>query len=65
LSAVSDWLFNIFAATVRIWRLSTPSATWKRAIPWWQGHWHLCSWSRNLLRLYITEVYRCVKRNCL
>jgi hypothetical protein len=26
LSAVGDWLFNIFAATVRIWRLSPPSS---------------------------------------
>jgi hypothetical protein len=36
LSAVRDCLFNIFAATLYIWRLSPPSATWRRAMPWWQ-----------------------------
>jgi hypothetical protein len=37
LSAVRDCLFNIFAATLRTWRLSPPSATWGRAMLWWQG----------------------------
>jgi hypothetical protein len=37
LSAVRDCLFNIFAATLHIWRPSPPSATWGRAMPWWQG----------------------------
>jgi hypothetical protein len=36
LSAVLDFLFNIFAATIHIWRLFPPSATWVRAMPWWQ-----------------------------
>jgi hypothetical protein len=37
LSAVHDCLFNIFAATIHNWRASPPSATWGRAMPWWQG----------------------------
>jgi hypothetical protein len=37
LLAVRDCLFNIFAATLHIWRPSPPSATWGRAMPWWQG----------------------------
>jgi hypothetical protein len=37
LSAVHNCLFNIFAATLLIWRLSPPSATWGRVMPWWQG----------------------------
>jgi hypothetical protein len=37
LSAVRDCLFNILAATLHIWRPSPPSATWGRAMPWWQG----------------------------
>jgi hypothetical protein len=54
LSAVHDCLFNIFAATLHIWRPSPPSATWGRAMPWWQGT-HL-TWTRigfltNLLRV--------------
>jgi hypothetical protein len=46
LSAVRDCLFNIFAATLHTWRASPPSATWGRAMPWWQGthltwrNWH-------------------------
>jgi hypothetical protein len=36
LSAVRDFLFNIFAATLHICRPSPPSATWGRAMPWWQ-----------------------------
>jgi hypothetical protein len=37
LSAVHDCLFNIFAATFLIWRLSPPSATWGHAMLWRQG----------------------------
>jgi hypothetical protein len=37
LSAVSDCLFNIFAATFHIWGMSRPSAIRGRAILWWQG----------------------------
>jgi hypothetical protein len=33
LSAVHDCLFNIFAATLHIWRASPPSATRGRAMP--------------------------------
>jgi hypothetical protein len=43
LSSVCDCLFNIFAATLHIWRSSPPSATWGCPIPWWQGTrliWH-------------------------
>jgi hypothetical protein len=37
LSAVRDCLFNIFAGSLHNWRASPPSATWGRAMPWWQG----------------------------
>jgi hypothetical protein len=37
LSTVHDCLFNIFAATLHTWRASPPSATWGRAMLWWQG----------------------------
>jgi hypothetical protein len=37
LSAVRDSLFDIFAAALHVWRPSPPSATWRRAVPWWQG----------------------------
>jgi hypothetical protein len=37
LSAVRDCLFNIFAATLHMWRPSSPSATWGRAMPCWRG----------------------------
>jgi hypothetical protein len=37
LSAVRNCLCNIFAASLHIWRPSPPSATWGRAMPWWQG----------------------------
>jgi hypothetical protein len=36
LAAVCDCLFNIFAAFLHTWRASPPSATWGRAMPWWQ-----------------------------
>ena len=35
--AVRDCLFNVFAATLHIWRPSPLSATWGRAMPWGQG----------------------------
>jgi hypothetical protein len=50
LSAVFDCLFNIFAATLHIWRPSPLSATWGRAMPRWQvTHltWTLW-WKKNL-----------------
>jgi len=34
---VRYWLFNIFVATLHMWRPSPPSATRWRAMPWWQG----------------------------
>jgi hypothetical protein len=37
LSTVRDCLFNIFAATLRIYRPFLHPATWGRAMPWWQG----------------------------
>jgi hypothetical protein len=37
LSASRDCLFNVFAATVHIWRPTPPSATWGRAMLWWKG----------------------------
>jgi hypothetical protein len=37
-------LINIFTATLQNWRDSPPSATWGRAMPWWQGtHLMWCS----------------------
>jgi hypothetical protein len=37
LSAVCDCLFGIFAATFNMRRSSPPTASWGRAMPWWQG----------------------------
>jgi len=37
LSAYSDWLFSILTPTLHIKRPSPPSATWRRAMTWWQG----------------------------
>jgi hypothetical protein len=37
LTAVRDCLYNIFAATLHIWRPSPPTATWGLTMPWWQG----------------------------
>jgi hypothetical protein len=34
---VGNCLFNMSAACLHTWRLSPPSATWGRAMPWWQG----------------------------
>jgi hypothetical protein len=36
LSAVRDCLFNTFAAALHICRASAPSASWGRAMPWWE-----------------------------
>jgi hypothetical protein len=43
LSAVRDCLFNIFAAILHIWRPSSLSASWGRAMPWWQ--WTHLTWT--------------------
>jgi hypothetical protein len=43
LSAVRDCLFNIFAATLHIWRPSPLSATQGRTMPWWQ--WTHLTWT--------------------
>jgi hypothetical protein len=51
LSAVRDCLFNTFAATLHIRRPSPPSATWGRAMPWWQGT-HL-TWIKVVMRIKI------------
>jgi hypothetical protein len=37
LPAVRDCIFYIFATTLHTWRASPPTATWGRAMPWWQG----------------------------
>jgi len=37
LSAVRDCLFNIFAATISMWRPSPQSATRGSVMPLWQG----------------------------
>jgi len=37
LRTVRDCLFNIFAATLHIWRQSSSSATRGCAVPWWRG----------------------------
>jgi hypothetical protein len=36
MSAVRDCLFNISAAALHVWRPAAVSATWGRAMPWWQ-----------------------------
>jgi hypothetical protein len=54
LSTVRDCLFNIFAATLHIWRPSPPSATWRHAMVWWQGT-HLVRCLSNL-RVSISEL---------
>jgi hypothetical protein len=46
LSAVRNCLFNIFAATLCIWRPSPPSANWGRTMPQWQRThltWTMCT----------------------
>jgi hypothetical protein len=49
LSAVRDCLFSIFVAALQNWRTSPPSATWGRALPWWQGtHLTSAAWERAL-----------------
>jgi hypothetical protein len=47
LLAVHDCLFNIFTAVLQNWRVSPPSATWGRAMPWWQGT-HL-TWKKTII----------------
>jgi hypothetical protein len=60
LSAVRDCLFNIFAVTLHIWRPSPSSATWGRAMPWWQGT-HL-TWLPKHLQIPVHKF--CSPRNC-
>jgi hypothetical protein len=36
LSAVHNRLLKIVAATLHVWRLSSPSATWEHSRLWWQ-----------------------------
>jgi hypothetical protein len=58
LSTVRDCLFNIFAASLQTWRASPPSATWRRAMPWWQGLGH----SEELHNLYSSpSIIRMIK----
>jgi hypothetical protein len=57
LSALRDCLFNIFAATLHIWRPSPASATWGRAMPWWQGTHLTWLWCHNVHNL-ITRIIR-------
>jgi hypothetical protein len=66
LSAVCDCLFNIFAATLHIWRPSPLSATRGRAMPWWQRThvtWlqlsHCRQRSRHVLELAFSFVPSC------
>jgi len=40
LSAVRSGLFNIFSATLRVWRSFLHPPPDGRAIPWWQGGWY-------------------------
>jgi hypothetical protein len=43
LSPLRDCSFNMFVATLHIWKPCPPSATWGPAMPWWQGThltWH-------------------------
>jgi hypothetical protein len=37
MSAVRECLFNVFTAVLHTCSPSPPSATWERAMPWWQG----------------------------
>jgi hypothetical protein len=52
-SGVHDCLFNIFVAALHIWRPSPPSATWRRAMPWWCKGPHLILVSLYLLLLLL------------
>jgi len=46
LSAVRDFLFDIFPATFHNWRRSPPSATWGSAEPWRQEPTYVSSFVR-------------------
>jgi hypothetical protein len=35
--AVRDCLFSILTSTLHVWKPSSPSATWGRAVPGWRG----------------------------
>jgi hypothetical protein len=54
LSAVHDYLFNIFTPTLHTWRVSPSSVTWGRAMSWWQGI-HL-TWSTVHLIAYNQKI---------
>jgi hypothetical protein len=46
-------MFNIFAATLHIWRQSPQTATWGHDMPWWQGP------TSHTLRLTLKMHYLC------
>jgi hypothetical protein len=48
LSAVRDCLFNIFRDTPHFWRPSPLSATWGRAVPWWEETNLTVYWSKSI-----------------
>jgi hypothetical protein len=60
LSALRDCLFSIFAAALHTWRPSPPSATWRRAMPWWQGTHLTCSRWNNVEAMNFETPCRCV-----
>jgi hypothetical protein len=51
LSAVRDCLFSFSAATLHIWRPSTPSSTSGRTMSWWQGTHLTWLWSQRLAKI--------------
>jgi hypothetical protein len=57
LSAVRNCLFNIFTATLRIWRPSPPSATRGRAMPWWQGSAWCPAYVYKLRHCYLAHIF--------
>jgi hypothetical protein len=62
-SALRDCFFNIFAATPHIWRLSPPSVTWGRTIPWWQGT-HL-TWNIITITEWKTRSWKSIGENTI
>jgi hypothetical protein len=65
LSAVRVCLFNIFTATLRIWRPSTLSATWGRAMSSWQRTYLI--WGIYIyiyIYIYISSMYNTGYRIC-
>jgi hypothetical protein len=50
LPAVRNCFFNIFTATLHIWKPSPPSATWGCTMLWWQGtHLNLKNWKKHFV----------------